>query len=257
MTDQENQEFVRAFARGLEVIKAFGEGARELTLSDVAKRANVSRAAARRLLSTLLALKYAGTDGKRFWLTPRTLDLGYSYLSSMETWSVAQEHMEELVQRVHESCSISVLDGNDIVYVVRVPTRRILKSSLNVGSRIPAHAISMGRIQLAALSPAELDEYFATARFHQYTRYTVTDPEKLRRLIVEDGQKGWSLVDRELEEGICGIAVPITDRNNKTIAAMNLSMNPERAAAPGVLDRLLGELQETARHINTVLRVLR
>jgi IclR family pca regulon transcriptional regulator len=201
----------------------------------------------------LQELKYVGSDGKRFWLTPRILDLGYSYLSSMELWGFAEEYVEDLVQRVHESCSISILDGHDIVYVLRVPTRRILKSSLSVGSRLPAHVVSMGRIQLAALPPDALDAWLATAELKPFTRHTITDRAKLKRIIIEDGKKGWSLVDRELEEGISGIGVPLLNRRGQTIAAMNINMSPEQARKR--LDRLLKELRKTADQINAVLRL--
>ena len=245
---------VTSFARGLDVIRAFGEGASRLTLSEVARRSEISRASARRLLHTLTALGYANTDGKHFWLTPKILDLGFSYLSSMEIWSFAQGHMEELVQKVQESCSIAVLQGYDIYYVMRVPTRRLLKSTLNVGSTLPAHVVSLGRIQLADLPPEDLDHYLNTQEIIRYTRFTITDKEELKRAISDDGAKGWSIVDRELEEGMCGISVPIRNRRHKVIAAINLTMPPSKAAEPGVLDNLLEELHKTASRINTELR---
>ncbi|KAA1172304.1 helix-turn-helix domain-containing protein [Marinobacter salinexigens] len=249
----EQLPIVQSFIRGLEVIKTFGEGAAQLSLSEVANRASISRASARRLLHTLCDQGYARTDGKLFWLTPRILELGFSYLSSMDIWSFAQAHMEELVQRVHESCSIAVLDGYDIYYVMRVPTRKLLKSTLNIGSSLPAHVVSLGRIQLAALSDDELDYFLETAKIERYTPFTITDREELRRAIREDGAKGWSLVDRELEEGMYGISVPIHNRHGKTIAAINITLPPSKGAEPGMLDYLLAELQETANQINKEL----
>ncbi|PHQ14511.1 IclR family transcriptional regulator domain-containing protein [Marinobacter profundi] len=250
---KEQSLMVHSFIRGLEVIKTFGEGSAKLSLSEVASRAAISRASARRLLHTLCDQGYARTDGKQFWLTPRILELGFSYLSSMEIWSFAQTHMEELVQRVHESCSIAVLDGYDIYYVMRVPTRKLLKSTLNIGSSLPAHVVSLGRIQLAGLSDEELDHFLDTANIEQYTRFTVTDKEELRRIIREDGAKGWSVVDRELEEGMCGISVPIRNRHGKTIAAINITLPPSKAAEPGMLDYLREQLGETATQIHEEL----
>ncbi|MEP1214178.1 MAG: IclR family transcriptional regulator C-terminal domain-containing protein [Marinobacter sp.] len=244
---------VHSFIRGLEVIKTFGEGASTLSLSEVAARASISRASARRLLHSLCDQGYARTDGKLFWLTPRILDLGFSYLSSMEIWSFAQTHMEELVQRVHESCSIAVLDGYDIYYVMRIPTRKLLKSTLNIGSSLPAHVVSLGRIQLADLPDEELDHFLDTVSIEQYTRFTVTDKEQLRRIIREDGARGWSVVDRELEEGMCGLSVPIHNRHDRTIAAINITLPPSKAAEPGVLDYLLEQLRETASQIHQEL----
>ncbi|MFL1454077.1 IclR family transcriptional regulator C-terminal domain-containing protein [Marinobacter sp. GN3S48] len=241
---------VHSFSRGLKVIKTFGEGASTLTLSDVANRAAISRASARRLLHTLCDQGYARTNGKQFWLTPRILELGFSYLSSMEIWSFAQAHMEDLVQLVHESCSIAVLDGYDIYYVMRVPTRKLLKSTLNVGSSLPAHVVSLGRIQLADLPDEELDHFLDTASIEKYTRFTVTDRAELRRTIREDGAKGWSVVDRELEEGMCGISVPIRDRSGKSIAAINITLPPSKATEAGMLEYMLDQLQATANRIH-------
>ena len=252
--NRDENDTVTSFARGLDVIRAFGEGASRLTLSDVARRSDISRASARRLLRTLSVLGYASTDGKYFWLTPKILDLGFSYLSSMEIWSFAQSHMEELVQKVQESCSIAVLQGYDIYYVMRVPTRRLLKSTLNVGSTLPAHVVSLGRIQLADLSSEDLDHYLNTQKIIRYTQFTITDKKELKQVILSDGAKGWSIVGRELEEGMCGISVPIRNRHHKAIAAINLTMPPSKAAEPGVLDYLLKELQKTASSINTELR---
>lgn len=257
MTDSyvgDEHAMVTSFARGLEVIRAFGEGASRLSLSEVARRSQISRASARRLLHTLSALGYANTDGKQFWLTPKILHLGFSYLSSMEIWAFAQGHMEELVQKVHESCSIAVLQGYDIYYVMRVPTRRLLTSTLNVGSTLPAHVVSLGRIQLADLPADDLDLFLNTQEIIRYTRFTITDKEQLKRVILADGAKGWSIVDRELEEGMCGISVPIRNPDQKVIAAINLTMPPSKAAEPGMVDSLLNDLQETAERINTELR---
>lgn len=251
--DNEKSLLVHSFMRGLKVIKTFGEGAATLSLSEVANRAAISRASARRLLHTLCDQGYARTDGKLFWLTPRILELGFSYLSSMEIWSFAQAHMEELVQRVHESSSIAVLDGYDIYYVMRVPTRKLLKSTLNIGSSLPAHVVSLGRIQLAALPDDELDHFLDTVKIEQYTRFTITDKAELRRIIREDGAKGWSVVDRELEEGMCGISVPIRNQHEKIIAAINITLPPSKAAEPGVLDELLKQLRDTANHIHNKL----
>lgn len=247
MSDNEpSNTYAQTFARGLNVITTFDEGSRVLTLSDVAERTGVTRSTARRLLHTLVTLGYAATDGKYFSLTPKILDLGFAYLSSSEIWRFAEADIQALASRVGESSSISVLDGHDIVYVLRVQTQRILKNSLNVGSRVPAHAISMGRIQLAELPERELRQYLDTVRLEPFTPWTITEPEPLRAAILRDREQGWSMVYRELEEGIAGLAVPIRAAGGRVIAAANISLSPVRLKAPGRKEELIEALKETA-----------
>ncbi|EAQ02306.1 regulatory protein, IclR [Pseudooceanicola batsensis HTCC2597] len=238
--------YAQTFARGLAVITSFDEGSRVLTLTDVAARTGVTRSTARRLLHTLVTLGYAATDGKHFSLTPKILDLGYAYLASSEIWRFAEADIQALAARVGESSSISVLDGHDIVYVLRVQTQRILKNSLNVGSRVPAHAISMGRIQLAMLPDRELRQYLDTVRLEPFTPWTITEPDRLRTALLRDRKQGWSMVYRELEEGIAGLAVPICAANGRVIAAANVSLAPVRLKQPGRQDDLIAALKETA-----------
>src|ERR1700745_4421962 len=160
-TESRNSDFVQSLERGLAVIRAFDAEHRELALSDVARATGLTRAAARRFLLTLVKLGYVNFSQGRFSLRPRVLELGYAYLSSLSLPEVALPHMEALVAEVNESCSISVLDDTDVVYVARVPTRRIMSITLAVGTRLPAFATSMGRVLLAALPDAELEERVA------------------------------------------------------------------------------------------------
>ena len=157
----ESGGYVQSLARGLAVIRAFDETRPEMTLSDVARATDLSRAAARRFLHTLVQLGYVWTDGRLFALTPRVLELGFAYLSSVSLPEIAQPHLERLVSRVHESASVSVLDGDDIVYIARVPTSRIMTVSINIGTRFPAYATSMGRVLLANLPAERLDEFLS------------------------------------------------------------------------------------------------
>lgn len=241
--------YAQTFARGLRVITTFDEGSRILTLSDVAERTGVTRSTARRLLHTLVTLGYAATDGKYFSLTPKILDLGFAYLASSEIWRFAEADIQALASKVGESSSISVLDGHDIVYVLRVQTQRILRNSLNVGSRVPAHANSMGRIQLAQLPERELRQYIDTAHLEPFTPWTITEPKRLYERIRRDGEQGWSMVYRELEEGIAGIAVPIRAAGGRVIAAANISLAPVRLKEPGKQEELIQILSETAETI--------
>ena len=255
--EKSSDQFVQSFARGLSVIRCFGPNFREMTMTEIAKKTNLSRAGVRRILSTLQNLGYVRTDGRRFSLTPRILDLGYSYLSSLPFWDFAQPIMENLVTKVHESCSIAVLDGTDIVYVMRVSTRRILTTNISIGSRLPAYSQSMGRVLLGGITAEELDVYFATVELKSFTKRTVVDPVRLRKIIADDRKKGWSWVNGELEEGICGIAVPLMDSNARILAAMNIVTNTGRSSKSRAIKTFLPELTRAAEQINSGLRVRR
>ncbi len=205
--------FLQSFAKGLSVISAFGRDTRTMTLSQVAAKAGLSRAGARRILLTLQALSYVGTDGRDFYLTPKILDLGYSYLSSTPLWDLAEPFMEEVVNEVHESCSASVLNDTEILYILRVPTKKIMTINLSIGSRLPAWCTSMGRVLLGGLSEDELDAVLHRSQIKAYTTRTVTDRARIEQIIRDDRRKGWSLVNQELEDGLVSISVPLIDRS--------------------------------------------
>ena len=246
--------FVQSLERGLAVIRAFDERHPELTLSDVARSTGLTRAAARRFLLTLADLGYVRTDGRWFTLTPRVLELGYAYLSSASLPEVAEPHLERLVADVHESSSVSVLDGEDIVYVARVPTSRIMTVSINVGTRFPAYATSMGRVLLAALDDAALDAYLAGVELRPLSPRTTTSPEALRAELAKVRRQGWALVDQELEEGLRSVAAPIRDRAGSAVGAVNLSAHASRMTIDAVRRTLVPPLLATAARIEADLR---
>jgi IclR family pca regulon transcriptional regulator len=258
MTDTETSSrgnaFVQSLERGLAVIRAFDAEHAELTLSDVARLTGLTRAAARRFLHTLVELGYMRTDGRLFALRPRILELGYAYLSSMGLPEVAQPHLETLVSQVHESSSVSVLDGTDVVYVARVPTKRIMTVSIAVGTRFPAYATSMGRVLLAAQSEEWLDRYFKEVVLQPLTRYTVVEARLLRLLLEQVREHGWALVDQELEEGLRSIAVPIHDPDGTVVAAVNVSAHASRGSSEEIRDELLPLLRTAAAAIEHDLR---
>ena len=249
--------YVQSFARGLEVIRSFSANAPRQTLSEVAARSGLSRAGARRILLTLAALGYVRSEGKLFSLTPRILDLGFAYLSSMPIWDLAEPVMQALVEQTQESCSAAVLDGTDIVYVLRVPTRKIMSISLGVGSRLPAYCTSLGRVLLSALSEAELMKRLQASERTARTRYTVTDVQKLAGEMEQVRQQGWSLVDQELEEGLISMAAPIIDRAGQTVAALNISGQANRSSAKVMQDTMLSPLLAAAQSISRMLSVQR
>jgi IclR family pca regulon transcriptional regulator len=247
--------YVQSLARGLAVIRAFDESHPEMTLSEVARATELSRAAARRFLHTLVQLGYVWTDGRTFALTPRVLELGFSYLSSVSLPEIAQPHLERLVAEIHESASVSVLDGEDIVYVARVPTSRIMTVSINIGTRFPAYATSMGRAMLAHLPEPELDQYLERVRLAPLGPHTLTTVESLRAELARVKTQGWALVDQELEAGLRSIAVPVHDKAHRVVAAINVSSHASRTSLYHARKVLLPPLRDTAARIEADLRV--
>jgi IclR family pca regulon transcriptional regulator len=247
--------FVRSLERGLAVIRAFDADSPELTLSDVARSTGLTRAAARRFLLTLADLGYVSTDGRYFALSPRVLELGYAYLSSLTLPEVAEPHLERLVAEVRESSSVSVLDGGDVVYVARVPTSRIMTVSINVGTRFPAYATSMGRVLLSGLPEAELEDYLANVELRRLSPRTITSVTALRAELARTRRQGWAMVDQELEEGLRSVAAPIRDRAGRVVAAVNLSAHASRMSTEAVRRQLVPPLLTTAAEIEAELRV--
>jgi IclR family pca regulon transcriptional regulator len=253
-TAPRNSDFVQSLDRGLAVIRAFGPDRERLSLSEVARETGLTRAAARRFLLTLVKLGYVRNDGREFSLRPRVLELGYAYLSGLALPEVAAPHMEELVARLHESSSISVLDGLQIVYVVRVPTKRIMTVAISVGTRFPAYATSMGRVLLAALSDDELERYLTEATFERLTARTVTEPDRLRSIVREVAGQGYAIVDQELEEGLRAVAAPIRGAPDVGTAAINVSAHASRVSMAAMRSQILPALLDTARQIEADLQ---
>ncbi|CAB3761667.1 Pca regulon regulatory protein [Paraburkholderia humisilvae] len=248
--DKPGDSYVQSFARGLAVIRAFNAERPAQTLTDVAAATGLTRAGARRILLTLQTLGYVEADGRLFQLTPRILDLGFAYLTSMPFWNVAEPVMEELSAQVHESCSAAVLDRTEIVYVLRVPTHKIMTINLSIGSRLPAWCTSMGRVLLSALDEATLDATLDASNLHAHTPRTVTDRHELKQVIAQVRRQGWAIVDQELEEGLISISAPIRNRQGRIIAAMNISGNAQRNSARQMMKTFLEPLQRAAQNVS-------
>src|SRR5665213_3777758 len=201
---QSSDRFVQAFAKGLGVICAFDPQS-PMTITDLAQASGLDRAGTRRILLTLDTLGYVRTDGKHFWLTPRVLNLGYRYLASLPFWHLAQPVLEELVAELQETCSIGVLDGDNVMFILRVPTRRYLSFDPSIGSHVPAYVHSIGRVLLARMPEPELRAYLTRVKLTQLTRHTIASQEEREHALHEDREKGWSFVSEQYEEGMCGI----------------------------------------------------
>lgn len=223
-------DFIQSLERGLIVIQAFSEEHPTLTVTEAATFTKLSRPAVRRILLTLENLGFATSTGGHYSLTAKTLSLGYAYLSSKNIWEIAHQHMQSLVEKTGESTSISVLDGTEIVYVARIHTKRIMTISLDVGSRLPAYATSMGQILLAHLPSSELEQYFNTVVLEEFTDKTIATKESLYSKFAQIRQDGWVYAEQQLEEGLSSIAAPIRNEEGKVIAAINISAQPGRVS---------------------------
>jgi IclR family transcriptional regulator, pca regulon regulatory protein len=261
----DSPDFVVSLARGLDIIKAFGTSERNserpsnmrppdaLTLSEVAERTGLARAVVRRFLYTLVELGYVITDGKYFRLTAKILDLGYAYLSSFSLPKIAERFLEEVTLETKESSSASVLDEDEIVYVARVQTRRIMSVSLSIGSRLPAFCTSMGRVLLAHLPAEMLEKYLKVTKFQRFTEKTISDPEALRKELSSVFKQGYALVDQELEIGLRSLAVPVFAGGGRAVAAINIGTQAARISKSEVLQQFLPVLRKAAKNISSCL----
>jgi len=244
--DRRDGDFIQSLERGLAVIRAFDRHHAQMTLSEVARRAGLPRAAARRLLLTLVTLGYARTDGKLFELTPRVLDLGYAYLSTLGVAEVAQLYMEEVSRELGENCAMAVLDRAEIIYVARVPAGRIMDQVLSVGTRLPAYSTALGQVLLAAMADADILALMEAYPLAQMTSKSIMDPGAYMTKIEEIRRLGYALVDEELEPGVRSIAVPIHDRRNRVIAAMNVGAHAGRMSLADMTEKVLPVLRRAA-----------
>jgi IclR family pca regulon transcriptional regulator len=248
---KESDGYVRAIERGFALIEALGRSPGRHTLSEAAGHAGLNRATARRMLATLVTLKYCEADGRYFRLRPRALGLGLSYLNALPFWGFAQRALEDLRNEIGESCALAVLDETDIVYALRLPARRILSANLGIGSRLPAHLVSLGRVLLANLTPVERDSYLANTPLKSITSRTIVDPKRLADELQLTHERGYAWVDGELDPAICGIAVPIRDQAGSVVAAISVNLISGTLNKAAAKKQYLVRLQKTAQDIRT------
>jgi IclR family transcriptional regulator, pca regulon regulatory protein len=246
----DDKEFMATLAKGLAVLGCFGKQRPAMTLSEAAIAANVSRATARRILRTLVELGYVEQHGRQFSLSPNILQLGFAYLATQSWIERALPLMKDLSERLGESCSAAILQGSEVVYVARVPTRRIMSVAISVGSRLPAFHTAIGRVQLGFLDPSEIWRRLKSLRIEPFTPSTITDLQALCDRIRDDHEQGFSIVDEELERGLRSLAVPVVDRQNQVVAALNLSTHSMRTTRNEMREKFLPELRAIAAQIS-------
>ncbi|MGO1560207.1 Transcriptional regulator, IclR family [Actinomycetales bacterium JB111] len=236
MDKRTSPDFIEALARGLEVIRAF-DGVTSLSLTEVAQRTDLARPTARRILITLDALGYVRSQDGRFELTARVLELGVSVYSGSDPWTMAVPRLRELVQQTHESSSLAVLDGSDIVYVARVAVPKLVALSVSIGTRFPAAQTSLGKVLLAGMAPEDVVETLAAESRSGIMPVTVPAPEELAEELARVRDQGWAVADQELAPAIRSVAVPVRSPDGRVLAAMNVNAH----AAETSLEKLRSE----------------
>ena len=224
MATPESETFVRTFARGLRVIEVMGQSTGRQNIAQISEASDLPRTVVRRFLLTLIDLGFVGSDEKDYWLTPKVLRLGMTYLYTLPFWRQSQLVLEELGTRMKQSCAVSVLDDSDIVYIQRFHTKRILAFSPSIGSRLPAYSVSMGRVLLAGLSEPQFDDYLQSTELLPLTPRTVTDKAQLRTAVAKTREQGYAWSDAEYAESISGLAVPVRNTMGEVVASVNVSL---------------------------------
>jgi IclR family pca regulon transcriptional regulator len=251
-TTVSEKDYLKTLAKGLQLIKSF-DGVPKMTLSEVAKANNLSRAAARRHLHTLRHLGYVTQVDDKFQLTPKILDIGHSFLSSLSFTEVLAPSMHDLSQKLKRPCSAAILDGNEIVYVLHIGRAEFISINLTVGSRLPAYATSIGQVLLSGLSDDELDEFLESYGFPRLTAYTITDKDELRTAILRARENGYALVDQQLETGLRSVAVPVRGHRGNMVCGISVSRFNEEVSPEESTSLYLPSMLETAARITAAL----
>ena len=246
-------DFMTTLARGLAVIRAFSDARRPQTIAQLSQQTGIPRAAVRRCLHTLRQLGYVDAEGNNFTLRPKILTLGYSYLSSTPLTVSSQPCLDGISRKLGESSSLAVLDEDEVLYVARAATSRVMSVSLSAGSRLPAYCTSLGRVLLAALPDAELDAYLARVTLLPRTEYTVTDAARLRTILLQVRSDGYAVNSEELELGLRSIAVPVRGASGRVLAALNVGAQAARVPAQRMIDDFLPVLRAGAQELAVLL----
>ena len=243
------RDIMGGLAKGLTVIETFSAERPRQSISEVAAASGLDRATARRCLLTLAHHGYADYDGKFFTLTPRVLRLGTACLATMPLPQIVQPFLDDLSERVGQSSSVSILDGDEIVYVARAAQKRVMSIALMPGTRLPAYCTSMGRVLLAALPEGEAARILGPGPLPRRTARSLTDPQEVLAELARVRAQGHALIDQEVEEGLRSIAVPILNARGRTVAALNIG-----ASASVPLDEMTGRHLAALREVQARLR---
>lgn len=254
--DIDNKDIVTAFIKGLNVITAFDQENTSMTITDVAKKVDMTRASARRLLLTLESEGYVTQRDSHFSLTPKIIDLGYSYFASLPWSDLAYKNMKKVVDECKLSCSVSIFDRTNVICIMRIPATRILNEGIHVGSRLPAAYTATGRLFMTHMDDKELYEYVLRLPFKKMTKNSIIDPDELYKKLISEKDQGYQMVKEEIEDGLISIAVPIYNRDNKMIAAMNIGSHMSYKNTKTLKETVLPLLLEAAKDTSNAISLL-
>ena len=251
---RDDPDFVTALARGLAVLLALSDKKRGMSIAQVSQATGIPRAAARRSLHTLSRLGFAAADdGRRFYLRPRVLSFSHAYLSASPLAVLAQPILDRLGETLREACSLAILDGDEIVYLARSASSRIMSPALNVGRRLPAYCTSIGQVLLAHLPPEELDAYLARVRFHRYTEHTLTSAERLLQVLKNVRETGYAFASQQMEARLCTLAVPVRDTGGNFVAGINVILQGRLLPSNDMASQFFRPLHEAAMQLGSLL----
>lgn len=249
----DKRDWIAGLEKGLSLIQTFDEANSRQTATQAGLRCGLTRTAARRYLLTLLHLGYVATDGKLFWLTPRVMRLGQSYLESARLPRIVQPSLQRVAMGTQEISFVAVLDGDDIVYVARNGQNRSMNTSFALGARVPAHTTASGMLLMALQGADAVDVWLKKGRLRTFTSHTITDPDRLRQQMAHIRAQDWSLSEQQLDLTYRGVAVPLRDHKGNTIAALSVSMPIQFESSQQAIDRVLPLLRETAQSLRQLL----
>jgi IclR family transcriptional regulator, pca regulon regulatory protein len=249
----DRRDWIAGLEKGLAIIECFDDAHPRLTATQAGQRCGLTRTAARRYLLTLMHLGFVATDGKLFWLTPKVLRLGQSYLESARLPRIVQPFLQRVTAGTHEIAYVSVLDGDETVYIARNGPNRTMNTGFVLGARVPAQVTAAGMLLLAARPEAELEQWIEQVRLKAFTSYAITSKDRLRVEFARIRAQGWALSEQQLELNYRGVAVPLLDRHGDLVGGLNVSMPMGHESSADAVARVLPVLQETARAMRNLI----
>lgn len=249
----DDPDFVTALARGLAVMLSFSAKNGHMTIAQVSRETGIPRAAVRRSLHTLSMLGFAAADDSgRFYLRPRVLTVSHAFLSTSTLSLVSQPILNRLGDTLNEACSLAILDGDEIAYLARSASSRIMSPALNVGRRLPAYCTAIGQVLLAYLPPGEIEAYLKRVRLDRFTEHTVTSPKQFIALLRKVRESGYAVASQQMESRLCTLAVPVRDTSGRVVAGLNVILGRPMGEAE-MQNKFVDELQVAAAELGSLL----